>query len=129
MGPFVPLHLPEHLSRFVMSQWLKLKDMARIDSAFCGGGGRVQYRTLAYGRLTTLPVVLNINNKNLESILRWAISRNAQMDCLNISGRFTRVEPALREFLILSGRAVKCICIRSLPVDNAAQDAFLEIAS
>jgi hypothetical protein len=127
--PFVLLHLPEHLSRFVISQWLKLKDMARIDSAFCGGGGRVQYRTLAYGRLTTLPVVLNINNKNLESILRWAIPRNAQMDSLNISGRFTRVKPALREFLILSGRAVKCICIRSLPVDDAAQDAFLEIAS
>jgi hypothetical protein len=63
MSPFVFLALPENLSKFVISQWLKLKDVARLDWAFCGGEGRVQYLPLAYGRHTTLAVTLDVNNR------------------------------------------------------------------
>jgi hypothetical protein len=68
----------------VLVEWLKAKHLLRVGSAFCCRA----LRSLAF-LTTTARTTLDLSSPVFNPMLKWAISRGAQVEGLGMSGSFT----------------------------------------
>jgi hypothetical protein len=133
MSACIFLELPEAISRLVLVEWVRVEDVARLDSAVCNIELREHFLTLAYNPLTVLADVTNREKHygNMEPVLEWADMRGAQLDGIVIEGKFLRDEGSslLSAMLKTSGLALKWVKIFSNRLDavTRCQEALLEI--
>jgi hypothetical protein len=99
--------LPVELPRLVCVIWLPLKYVVRLDSAFCDQKLRKQFLTLAYGQFTTYETPSFDDSTKLEPIMRWTISRGAQLSSVCVNGSGCSNERLLPTFLAMSGSAIR----------------------
>jgi hypothetical protein len=129
MNSCVLLELPESVSKSVLVEWLKVNHLLRVDSAFCSRTLYPRYLSLINGKCTVLAMTLDLNNKMVNSILRWAISRGARLEGLELSGSFTGDNCLLRTFLKSSGSAIRYIRSHNINADISVLKTLQEIAS
>jgi hypothetical protein len=111
MCPFNYFSLPEALAREVLVEWLGLKHVVRLDSAFCCHVSRAQFTSLAYGQLTTFALSFGTSERVYNRLLRWVVCRGAQLDGVWIYGGEDKsaTEESLQlleTFLAMSGSAI-----------------------
>jgi hypothetical protein len=113
--------LPQVFFRRVLVEWLRLKDVTRLDSAICSRELRVLFLTLAYNRYTIYGAMSQFTYEaEWEPILKWAVVRKAQLDGIIIDGRLALSQDLLLEFFSSSGPAVRCAKISSYRLKAAA---------
>jgi hypothetical protein len=118
--------LPEALTRVVLTEWLKLKHVVRMDSAFCCRELRVQFALLAYGQQMACALDRGANH-----ILRWAIMRGARVDGVYIcKSDVSSKEPLrpLQSFLVAHGSAIRRIRSFVFRGSVAHQEALLVVS-
>jgi hypothetical protein len=115
--------LPEALRRDVFVEWLGLKQVVWLDSAFCCRASRVQFTSLIYGQLTTFAVNFRPSYRRVNSALRWVTSRGIRLDAICLCGDTIRTEESLQlleMFLAVSGSAIlrvrSCTCSRTVNI-------------
>jgi hypothetical protein len=111
MCPLNCFSLPEALAREVLVEWLGLKHVVRLDSAFCCHVSRAQFISLAYGQLTTFELSFSTPQRVDNRLLRWVVCRGAQLDGVWIYGGedYSATEASLQlleTFLAVSGSAI-----------------------
>jgi hypothetical protein len=132
MSDCIFLELPEAISRLVLVEWVRVEDVARLDSAVCNIELREHF-TLAYNPLTVLADITNREKQygNMEPVLEWAGIRGAQLDGIVIEGKFLRDEGSslLSAILTSSGLALRWVRIFSIRLEEVTccQEALLEI--
>jgi hypothetical protein len=133
--PFNCFSLPEALAREVLVEWLGLKQVVRLDSAFCCHVSRAQFISLAYGQLTTFALSFGTSERVYNRLLRWVVCRGAQLDGVLIYGGEDRsaTEESLQlleTFLAMSGSAITWVSDRVyFESDNPGyQNAVLLVA-
>jgi hypothetical protein len=100
----------------LLQRWLTLKDGVLLDSAFCCHGSRDLVLSIEDGQLFTAEPYHG--NRDLDSMLRWINSRNAQLDGLSCS------DELLETFLARSGSEIRWI--RSYNYSTECQQVLLE---
>jgi hypothetical protein len=129
MAPCQFLYLPEAVARFVMVEWLGLRQVNRLDLAFCCSELRPLFETLAFGRFTTYSVNWVSCGFNIEAVLRWSVARNVQLNDLRISDHPTVCDDVMQAFLANSGSTVHSLDVVGDSDDCAAYyRKVLEIA-
>jgi hypothetical protein len=109
MSSRILFNLPEALSRLVIVEWLYLKHIVRLDSAFCSLKFRVLYQSLTYGQRMKLAVAAYQQSRRQESILAWVVSRGVQLSELWIDSDTPHNSGLLRDFLAIAGSGVDWI--------------------
>jgi hypothetical protein len=78
MCPCVFVNLPTALSRLVLTEWVSVKHVTRLDSALCSHESREQFLSVTSGTVfTTLNSNLVNQKEKLRSILRWSHTRKS----------------------------------------------------
>jgi hypothetical protein len=106
----VLFRVPEVLAHLLLQQWLSLKCVMLVDSAFCCHIFREQFLALAYGPhtvFTSSASVISTNSKQ-DTVLRWAVLRGACINDIRIDGNSFK-GGRLSPFLKLSGCTVRCV--------------------
>jgi hypothetical protein len=122
MIPFECFSLPEALTRVILVEWLKLKHVVRLDSAFCCRESRVRFASVAYGQTTTFAVNFCWPKMLVEPLLRWAVLKGARLDGVHICAGTTFTEGSLcllEKFLRSSGLAIRRVRSSSDSVSTA----------
>jgi hypothetical protein len=109
MECFILLRLPEVISRQVLTEWLLFMHMVKLDTAVCNYKTREKYLNLAYGRDTTFTMESSRQEQKLNSLLNWAVSRNAQLDGIHLAGKHNCSDGLLERFLTMTGPTVRWI--------------------
>jgi hypothetical protein len=115
----LPIELPDVLLTVILSAWLTIKDVARLDSSFCSNEHRQDLLSIAYGRhaVLQLPVKVSIYSAMCDRFQAWVLRKDA---C--VSGFFVTPELVNRYFerwkehLQRHGRSiqwVECSCVLS----------------
>jgi hypothetical protein len=102
-------------------EWLNVKQVVQLDSAFCGTC-YTQFSLTAYGHRTVLPVSRCRTFAQVVLTMRWSILKNAQLDGIHITEGISR--RTLSTFLTISKSAVRWV--NSSDCDNQMQK-LLEI--
>jgi hypothetical protein len=109
MECFILLRLPEVISRQVLTEWLLFGHVVKLDTAICNYKTREKYLNLAYGRDTTFTMESSRQERKLNSLLNWAVSRNAQLDGIHLAGKHNCSDGLLERFLTMTGPTVRWI--------------------
>jgi hypothetical protein len=110
----VILAVPESVSRQILVEWIKLEDVAQLDSAFCCARLRSQFQRLAFGEATSYVV----NNKvQLKCFFQWCVARDVKVQGAMI--RESLADDALlrAQFLEAQGGNLQWVDV----VDSAAE--------
>jgi hypothetical protein len=108
-SPNILERLPELLSHLVMTEWLILRDVVRLDSALCRGDWLGQALSLSHGKLTTFKVNPESCQRNVKAMLRWAVTKNVGLNGISIGENTNRRDRLRRAFLTSSGPEVRWI--------------------
>jgi hypothetical protein len=127
------LGLPEALVRAFLVEWLELKYVVRLDSAWCCRTVRRAWASLAYGQLTTFSVNFSAPFQWVNPLLRWAVAKGARLDGVCICGSVIATERSLRQleaFLVMNGSVIRHVCsyIHSKANCVSHRDALLLVA-
>jgi hypothetical protein len=77
MSQCIVLAVPEAVIRSVLVDWLGLKDVARLDSAFCIIKSRAAFQVVAFGQLTTYRMP---PEAAYERSAQWLLDRSVKVD-------------------------------------------------
>jgi hypothetical protein len=77
MSQCIVLAVPEAITRLVLVGWLGLKDVARLDCAFCITKLRAAFQAVAFGQLTTYCMP---PEAEYERSAQWLIARSVKVD-------------------------------------------------
>jgi hypothetical protein len=123
------LNFPDVVLRRLLTEWLGLRDVVRLDSAFCCRASYVRYSLLAYDKHTALTVDKNDSNSKFSLAMNWASRRNAHLDGIYVD-EVTNVK-SLSKFLATSGNAVRwvaCSCKNDTADYNILMQQLAEIS-
>jgi hypothetical protein len=111
----VVLAIPESLSRQVLVEWVALRDVARLDSAFCSGRLRRQFHRVAFSDST----IYDAGCKALpKCFFQWCVARSVKIQSLTIRDTLA-VDVQLRGLLL----AVQGANLQSVDIlDSAPHD-------
>jgi hypothetical protein len=113
-GTAILFGLPEPVIRQVLVGWLALRDITRLDSAFCTVKLRPAFLTLTFGDANTY----TIKNNRLafdpdyflsERCAEWCLMRNARVDGISMRTDLTGDDSVLERFLTEQGRHIRWI--------------------
>jgi hypothetical protein len=124
----VLLDLPEAIPRLVFVEWLHLKQIVRLDSAFCSHQLREQYLTLAYGECTGFTLSIINQHRKMDDMLRWTTSRGVRLNGILLSGGVPCGSDLLSPFLTVSGSAIKWVTFQGFNNNAINQTNVLEVA-
>jgi hypothetical protein len=123
--------LPEALSRQLLVKWLDFGNVVRVDSAMCASKVRRKYFELVYGRHSTFRVESYQQRRKFNSLLRWTVLRNAQLDGIRLTGELYGCDDLLETFSAMSGPAVQWIDSCELELNDCSttrQEVLLTVA-
>jgi hypothetical protein len=132
MVPCVLLALPEALVRLILVEWLHLKYVLRLDSAFCSRQRRTNFLSLAYAAFTTLSIRSYNRKETAESILKWTATRGAQLDGMFVMEYVPYNAGLLPPFLAVTGPALRwvscCSVVGDVTSSTKCQQMLIEVA-
>jgi hypothetical protein len=111
MSSCILLDLPEVVARHLLVNWLDLKLVVRLDSAFCSGTFYTQFSIMAYGQFTVYSVHQYSTSPKFVFAMQWAALRYAQLDGIYVNEWTSK--RTLFTFLTMSRNAVRwvsCFC-------------------
>jgi hypothetical protein len=114
--------LPEAILRLLVVEWVGLKEVTRLDTAFCNSELRKLFLTSAYNPITvfTSPTSYEwLHHVHLGAMLRWADLRKTRLDGIVVDDQFSRYRKLVFAYLRTSGSAINCITITSYDADDA----------
>jgi hypothetical protein len=100
------LDLPEELFRTIMIEWIAFNNVVRLDTAVCSRDSRNLFLALAFGDFAVYTVDTYLQNRRFETMLSWAIQRNARLAGLRVCEAYRCDSQILQMFLKMSGAAV-----------------------
>jgi hypothetical protein len=128
----VLLALPEALVRLILVEWLLLKNVLRLDSAFCSRERRTNFLSLAYAAFTALSIRSYNRKETAVPILKWTVTRGAQLDGMFIMDYVPYNAGLLPPFLAVTGptlRWVSCYSVVGDVISNTkCQQMLIEVA-
>jgi hypothetical protein len=86
-----------------------LRDVVRLESAFCGGEWLQQALSLPHGQHITLTVNPQLCCQNSKPVLRWAVTKNVRLNGIHIDEHLSSSDQLLLAFLTASGTAIRSI--------------------
>jgi hypothetical protein len=136
MSRCILFELPEDCTRLVLVKWICVREIARLDTAFCCRRFREAFIALAYNPSTALTSADTWNSfeittrTNLEPLLDWAIIKAARMEGMVIYRDLDLYQELLLAYFPLCGSAIRWIQINCSLVEdaNCSQEMVLEIA-
>jgi hypothetical protein len=136
MSQCILFELSEDCARLVLAKWIRLYEVARLDTAFCSRRFRDAFLELAYNPSTVLTTANTwtrfdiIISRDLERVLDWASFRTARMEGLVIGRDFALYQDSLLAYFPLCGCAIRWVQIDCPCVEDAScsREVMLEIA-
>jgi hypothetical protein len=101
--------LPELFSHLILREWLMLRDVVRLESAFCGGEWLQKALSLPHGQHITLTVNPQLRYQNIKPVLRWALTKNVRLNGIHIDEHLSSSDQLLLAFLTASGTEIRSI--------------------
>jgi hypothetical protein len=88
---FMLLNLPQALISSVLSTWLTIVDVARLDSAYCSSHHRSEFLEAAYefGTALQYPPAMNVLNNCCNAMSLWILSKGAPVSGLFVTSNFS----------------------------------------
>jgi hypothetical protein len=130
MSSYILFDLPETLSRQILVEWLTLKHIAELDSAFCSSQLRPTYLSLAYGNRTTFRLGCAHYCRRVQLMITWTILRKVRLDEICMSDNLPCKADLLPTFLIDSGSALRKVCIYGYDMSDAVRrNEVLKVAN
>jgi hypothetical protein len=125
----VLFRLPDAIGRLVLVEWLGVKYVARLDSAFCDRASRAQFYCLAYSQFTVFTLNPYGQYKDSTAVLRWAALRTAQIDGFCLPQGSSTSDELLQKIFAVSGGAVRWVASASVEQANysSRQQTLLEV--
>lgn len=108
------LAIPEVLSRHVLTDWLALKSVVRLDSAVCSRKLRPSFLSLAYCECTVYELS---RVYTAERCVHWSTKRCARINGMWITGILASDEVLCGQFLLFQGSS-----LRWLVLSDSARD-------
>lgn len=103
-----------------MTEWLDLKDVGRLDSAFCSKEATPDFLSLLTHRGNIFKSKLVEENKLL--LMFWSAKRGAQLDGFSVSNNLVQDDLLLDRFLIVSGPSIRWIAFNLCWYDYKQQE-------
>jgi hypothetical protein len=132
MDCHILLDLPEAVSRLVLVEWIRFKDVGRLDSAICNRECRKLFLTLVNHPLTVFTSAIRENSycAHYKLILKWVVIRTAHLEGIIIDDAVLQCQRLLFTFLTISGSTISWVSItcRRLFAADYSLPAFLKIA-
>jgi hypothetical protein len=118
------LKLPESLLRSVLVEWLEVRSVARMDSAFCIQNTRQEFVLLAYNHGNAF--ALGITHAVNACITRWCTLRGARVDDVRLKSYLGG--SVCERFLISQGAHLRKVAIRGHTDGNDSRPTLSAIA-
>jgi hypothetical protein len=77
-GPSLVLNIPADLFAQLLTEWLQLGSIVKLDSAFCNTSARTDFLSAAYGEDFTF--LVSDGEPRYERCLSWCLTRNVKVD-------------------------------------------------
>jgi hypothetical protein len=103
------LDLPKELFRTILIAWIAFKCVVRLDAAVCSRDSRSLFLAYAFGNFAVYNIVSHLQDRRFETMLSWAIQRNARLAGLSVCSGCKCDSQILQMFLKMSGAAVRWI--------------------
>jgi hypothetical protein len=103
------LDLPKELFRTILIEWIAFKCVVRLDAAVCSRDSRSLFLAHAFGNFAVYNIVSHLQDRRFETMLSWAIQRNARLAGLSVCSGYKCDSQILQMFLKMSGAAVRWI--------------------
>jgi hypothetical protein len=133
MRSCILLRVPEALSRLILIEWLHLKHVLRLDTAFCSRPLRRAFLALTYAWPTVLSIRSYGRKATAEPILKWTTCRTAQLDGMFIMEYVRYKADLLPTFLAVTGAALRWVACYSGVGDGISstkcQQILIEVAN
>jgi hypothetical protein len=122
--------VPEDCSRHILAKWIRLRELARLDTALCSRRLRESFLSLAYNSTTVLTSAYAQNSIGMEALLKWAVIRVARMEGIIIRGNIWQYWDLLLAYFALCGSAIHWVQIDCHRLESAyfGQEVVLEVA-
>jgi hypothetical protein len=104
--------LPDALLSSLLSGWLAITDVVRLDSAICSSALRGEFERVAYKSQTVLSVTgtfETLKRRGTEKMDEWIFIKGLQVDGFYASDYFLETHNARSDYLTKHGRNVKWI--------------------
>lgn len=106
------LDLPEATAREILSTWLNLWDICRMDSAYCDKSTRQDYLFLAYSQEAPYTLLADWGRQEQTNVtLRWALKKGAHFSNLIATDRFLTNDKFRKTSLAISGSSVRSLTL------------------
>jgi F-box/leucine-rich repeat protein 2/20 len=105
------LNFPEELIALQLSTWLTIRDVARLDSAFCSSAGRGEFLKVTYESKTVLQYPPNVNIKSSEcnSMNSWVLKKCVRLPGIYATPVFVNSHDLRREYLKRNGANIRWV--------------------
>jgi hypothetical protein len=126
MSSFNLLSYPDDLSKTVLVQWLTLKSVVQLDSAFCSATQRPRFWSIANGQECIYVVPFK---RKTASIVRWSISRKAKVNGVDIDSLALHDHAKQTEFLAVNRTSLRWISYDQEQGNSNSAAVLLEVAT
>jgi hypothetical protein len=107
------LALPESILRSLRDEWLHIKDVVRLDSAWCSSQSRRSFIALVYekSKIYSVPTEKTGQHARVwyKRFLHWVVAREAHIDNLTVNNDILRDNELHMELL-----SINCECLTTL---------------
>jgi hypothetical protein len=120
------LSYPEDLSKTVFVQWLTLKSIVQLDSAFCSATKRPRFWSIANGQECIYVVPFK---RKTASVVHWSISRKAKVNGVDIDSLALHDHAKQTEFLTVNHSSLRWISYSQEHENKNSAAVLLEVAT
>jgi hypothetical protein len=86
----VLLEIPQPIAGLILTEWMDVVEVGRLDSAFCNRQQRPAFRNTAYLSGTAYHARLYAGEE-YEKLARWSILRQAKLDSVQFTALFQNI--------------------------------------